>query len=98
MNIECAGEGLAGELILGDMWQERSCVDIDGMASGRLYDRNATQSRLIKLRNLRNDLFHFRLHTLTDDQKDFLLGTVRWLERLGNGGGDARQPQPREDS
>jgi len=64
----------------------------------RLYDRNATQSRLIKLRDLRNDLFHFRLNTLTDDQKDFLLGTVRWLERLGNGGDDVRQPQPREDS
>jgi len=64
----------------------------------RLYDRNATQSRLIKLRNLRNDLFHFRLHTLTDDQKDFLLGTVRWLERLGRGGDDGQRPRPREIS
>jgi hypothetical protein len=63
-----------------------------------LYDRNATQNRLIKLRNLRNDLFHFRLHTLTDDQKDFLLGTVRWLERFGNGGDEAQRPQPKEES
>ncbi len=32
--------------------------------AGLLFNRQATQNRLLKLRDLRNDLFHFRLHTL----------------------------------
>ncbi|MCK5585681.1 CBS domain-containing protein [Candidatus Bipolaricaulota bacterium] len=50
--------------------------------AGLLFDRQATQNRLFKLRDLRNDLFHFRLHTLNSEQKDFLRSTVRWLEQL----------------
>lgn len=50
--------------------------------SGLLFDRQATQNRLLKLRDLRNDLFHFRLHTLDFEQKDFLRSTARWLEQL----------------
>lgn len=50
--------------------------------AGLLFDRQATQNRLFKLRDLRNDLFHFRLHTLNSEQKDFLQSTVRWLEQL----------------
>ncbi len=47
-----------------------------------LFDRQATLNRLLKLRDLRNDLFHFRLHTLNSEQKDFLRSTLRWLEKL----------------
>ena len=47
-----------------------------------LFDRQATLNRLLKLRDLRNDLFHFRLHTLSSEQKDFLRSTLRWLEKL----------------
>lgn len=50
--------------------------------AGLLYDRQATQNRLFKLRDLRNDLFHFRLHMLNSEQKDFLRSTIRWLEQL----------------
>jgi len=50
--------------------------------AGLLFDRRATENRLFKLRDLRNDLFHFRLHTLNSEQKDFLRSTVRWLEQL----------------
>ncbi|MCK4571059.1 CBS domain-containing protein [Candidatus Bipolaricaulota bacterium] len=50
--------------------------------AGLLFDRQATQNRLLKLRDLRNDLFHFRLHMLNSEQKDFLQSTVRWLEQL----------------
>ena len=50
--------------------------------AGLFFDRHATERRLFKLRDLRNDLFHFRLHTLNSEQKDFLRSTVRWLERL----------------
>ncbi len=49
-----------------------------------LFDRQATENRLLKLRDLRNDLFHFRLHTLSSEQKDFLRSTVRWLEQLAH--------------
>jgi len=50
--------------------------------AGLFFDRHATEQRLFKLRDLRNDLFHFRLHTLDSEQKDFLRSTVRWLEQL----------------
>jgi CBS domain-containing protein len=50
--------------------------------AGLLFDRQATHNRLLKLRNLRNDLFHFRLHRLDSEQKDFLRSTARWLEQL----------------
>ena len=46
------------------------------------FDRQATQNRLLKLRDLRNDLFHFRLHILNPEQRDFIRNTVRWLESL----------------
>ncbi len=45
-------------------------------------DRQATQNRLLKLRDLRNDLFHFRLHILNPEQRDFIQNTVRWLDNL----------------
>ncbi len=48
----------------------------------RFSDRQATQNRLIKLRDLRNDLFHFRLHILNPEQRDFIQNTVHWLENL----------------
>jgi len=47
--------------------------------AGLFFDRHATETRLLKLRDLRNNLFHFRLHTLNSEQKDFLRSTVRWL-------------------
>ena len=47
--------------------------------AGLFFDRHATENRLLKLRDLRNNLFHFRLHTLNSEQKDFLRSTVRWL-------------------
>ncbi len=47
-----------------------------------LSDRQATQNRLLKLRDLRNDLFHFRLHILNAEQRDFIQNTVRWLDNL----------------
>ncbi len=47
-----------------------------------LIDRQATQNRLLKLRDLRNDLFHFRLHILSAEQRDFIQNTVRWLDNL----------------
>ena len=50
--------------------------------AGLFFDRHATENRLLKLRDLRNNLFHFRLHTLNSEQKDFLRSTVRWLEQL----------------
>ena len=45
-------------------------------------NRQATQNRLLKLRDLRNDLFHFRLHILNPEQRDFIQNTVRWLDNL----------------
>ncbi len=45
-------------------------------------DRQATQNRLLKLRDLRNDLFHFRLHILNPEQRDFIQNTVHWLDNL----------------
>ena len=50
--------------------------------AGLFFDRHATENRLLKLRDLRNNLFHFRLHSLSSEQKDFLRNTVRWLEQL----------------
>jgi predicted transcriptional regulator len=50
--------------------------------AGLFFDRHATEKRLLKLRDLRNNLFHFRLHTLDSEQKDFLRSTARWLEQL----------------
>lgn len=47
-----------------------------------LSDRQATQNRLLKLRDLRNDLFHFRLHILNPEQRDFIQNTVHWLDNL----------------
>ena len=45
-------------------------------------NRQATQNRLLKLRDLRNDLFHFRLHILNSEQRDFIQNTVHWLDNL----------------
>ncbi len=47
-----------------------------------LTNRQATQNRLLKLRDLRNDLFHFRLHILNAEQRDFIQNTVHWLDNL----------------
>jgi len=47
-----------------------------------LGNRQATQNRLLKLRDLRNDLFHFRLHILNAEQRDFIQNTVHWLDNL----------------
>lgn len=47
-----------------------------------LANRQATQNRLLKLRDLRNDLFHFRLHILNPEQRDFIQNTVHWLDNL----------------
>ena len=47
-----------------------------------LIDRQATQNRLLKLRDLRNDLFHFRLHILNPKQRDFIQNTMHWLDNL----------------
>jgi len=47
-----------------------------------LSDRQATQNRLLKMRDLRNDLFHFHLHILNAEQRDFIQNTVNWLDNL----------------
>lgn len=45
-------------------------------------DKQATNIRLTKLRNMRNDLFHFRLDTLDAGQKDFLEQSRYWIQKL----------------
>lgn len=45
-------------------------------------DREATDVRLIKLREMRNDLFHFRLTALDAAQRDFLEQSRYWIQKL----------------